>query len=251
MPGCRVRVMDCRDNDDSHSAGIVAAESLLASRERDLGLGHPDTIAAREQLASAYTDVGRLDDGIEIHKRALAECERVLGTDDPMTLRVRHSVAEALWTDGWPEESIAVYKRSLADRERVLGTDHPDTLLTAHALATAYWLAGRPADSISMFERALAGRAQVAIAIREQMLADQARLLGAGHLATLRTALGLGDLRLGTNQASSAIIIYERTLMESEQALGAESLYPGDKERARHGSPTRSARWRLSQGHPG
>jgi hypothetical protein len=58
-----------------------------------LGPDHPDTLAARANLAHAYYAVGRTSDARLLLTAALADCERVLAPDDPLTVAVRDSMA--------------------------------------------------------------------------------------------------------------------------------------------------------------
>ena len=88
---------------------------------------HPDTLASRSNLASAYQNAGRLDEAIPLFERSLADCERVLGPDHPDTLACRSILASAYQDAGRLDEAIAQYERTLADCERVLGPDHPAT----------------------------------------------------------------------------------------------------------------------------
>ena len=45
---------------------IAIFESLLADRERILGLKHPDTLATRNGLAGAYRAAGREEDAVAV-----------------------------------------------------------------------------------------------------------------------------------------------------------------------------------------
>jgi hypothetical protein len=96
---------------------IEHARWAVAYRERILGDDHPDTLAARHDLADTY---------------------RVMGPQ-------------------WRGEAIAHFERLLADRERALGPDHPDTLTTWNFLAATYESAGRLGEAVALYERVLAG----------------------------------------------------------------------------------------------
>ncbi len=122
---------------------IALHEQVLADLERELGPEHPDTLAARNNLALAYQAAGRTGEAIALHEQALAERERVLGRDHPGTLNSRSNLAVAYQAAGRTDEAVALHERILADRERVLGLDHPDTLATRNNLASAYRVAGR------------------------------------------------------------------------------------------------------------
>jgi hypothetical protein len=58
-----------------------------------LGADHPDTLAARANLAHAYYAMGRLADARALLTATLADCEQVLAPGDPLTEAVRDSLA--------------------------------------------------------------------------------------------------------------------------------------------------------------
>ena len=64
--------------------------------ERVLGTDHPNTLASRNNLASAYQAAGRTAEAIPLLEQTLADCERVLGTDHPVTLASRNNLAARL-----------------------------------------------------------------------------------------------------------------------------------------------------------
>ena len=70
-------------------------EQTLAACERLLGADHPRTLGARNNLASAYRDVGRVNEAIMLFEQALAGRERVLGADHPHTVTTRNNLALA------------------------------------------------------------------------------------------------------------------------------------------------------------
>jgi Flp pilus assembly protein TadD len=68
---------------------------VLQDRERTAGPDHPDTIAARVNLAFAYQQAGRLNEAVQQYERALTDGERYLGPDHPMTQTVRGNLEGA------------------------------------------------------------------------------------------------------------------------------------------------------------
>ena len=128
---------------DSTAQAIMLGERLVADQERVLGPDHPDTLTARNNLAVAYQDAGRLDEAAVLHEQALAARGRIQGADHPDTLQSRDNLALAYRAAGRLDEAISLHEQALAARERVLGPDHPNTLVSRHNLATAYWAAGR------------------------------------------------------------------------------------------------------------
>ena len=132
------------DLGDSTAQAIRVAEPLLADRERILGPDHPDTMASRNNLATAYRDAGRAAEAIPLHERTLADSERILGPDHPDTMAARNNLGEAYRMAGRAAEAIPLHERALADSARILGPDHPDTLTSRNNLALAYRLRAGP-----------------------------------------------------------------------------------------------------------
>lgn len=76
-------------------AGIqigATARASLGWPGTSVGSDHPDTLASRNDLASAYESAGRPDEAIGFFEQVVAESERVLGIDHPVTLTSRASV---------------------------------------------------------------------------------------------------------------------------------------------------------------
>jgi len=67
----------------------------LADRERVQGPDHPDTLAARRDLAGAYQSARKRSAALPLYKRTLADCERVLGHDHPLTRATRENLLAA------------------------------------------------------------------------------------------------------------------------------------------------------------
>ena len=57
-----------------------------------LGPDHPDTLAARANLAHAHYALGRVTEATTLLGGTLADCERVLAPNDPLTEAVRESL---------------------------------------------------------------------------------------------------------------------------------------------------------------
>jgi len=122
------------DTADLSRATRIGAQ-VLGDCERVLGPDHPDTLASRNNLASAYESAGRLNQAIALHEATLTECERVLGPDHASTLASLSNLAGAYVSAGWLDQAIALYEATLTERERVLGPDHPDILISRNNLA--------------------------------------------------------------------------------------------------------------------
>jgi tetratricopeptide (TPR) repeat protein len=234
---------------DSAAQSIMIGERLLAARERDLGPDHPDTLMARNNLANAYRDAGRLDEAISLHEQNLAAYERVLGPDHPYTLASRDNLGVAYRYAGRRDEAISEHEKTLAARERVLGPDHRGTLASRNNLAAAYWYAGRLDEAISLDEQTLAARERVlgpdhpetltsrnnlaadyqdagrldeAISMHEQTLAARERVLGPDHPDTLQSRNNLADAYRDAGRLDEAISLHEQNLAAYERVLGPD-----------------------------
>ena len=223
----------------------VAVDSL----EGLLGPDHPDTLASRNNLASAYKSAGRLDEAITLYKHVIADCTRVLGDDHPNTLASRNNLAGAYKSAGRLTEAIALYEQVLTDRTRILGDDHPNTLTSRNNLAGAYESAGRLTEAIALYEQLLpdsirvlgedhphtlsscnnlayayqaAGRLPEAIALSEQVLPDSLRVLGEDHPHTLASRNNLAGAYQAVGRLTEAIALYEQLLPDSIRVLGED-----------------------------
>ena len=67
----------------------------MADRERVQGPDHPDTLAARGDLAAAYQSARKRSAALPLYERTLADCERVLGHDHPLTRATRENFLAA------------------------------------------------------------------------------------------------------------------------------------------------------------
>jgi tetratricopeptide (TPR) repeat protein len=161
---------------DSTPRAIEIGEPLIADHERLLGASHPDTLNARDSLAPANEDAGRVAGAIQLLEQTLAGRERRLGPDDPDTMRSRSDLARAYRKAGRVADAVPLVEQTLAARERLFGTDHPSTLASRNNLASAYRATGRPAEAIPLFEK---------------NLATCERLFGADHPKTLASRRNL------------------------------------------------------------
>lgn len=137
-----------------------------------LGPDHPDTLAARCQLAYLRARAGDLTSAFAACEDLLTDQSRALGPHHPDTLTTRHLFHYLRGETGSPVEAATALAALLSDLVRVLGRDHQAVLLVRHDLA--------------YFRRA-AGDAPGAVAAIEALLADRTRVMGADHPDTLNT----------------------------------------------------------------
>jgi len=174
---------------DSTPRAIAIGGPLIADLERLLGAGHPDTLSARNSLAAAYEDSGRVADAILLFEQTLTGRERLLGPDDPDTLRSRNDLARAYRDAGRMADAVPLIEQVLEARERLFGTYHPSTLASRNNLASVYRATGRLAEALPLFE---------------ENVAACERLLGADDPKTLASRHSLDRARQESAQAENA-----------------------------------------------
>ena len=118
---------------DAMPHAIAIGEPLTADLDRLLGPDDPDTIRARNDLARAYRETGRVADAVPLVEQVLAARERLFGADDPRTLASRNNLASAYRASGRAADAIGLFEESLAACERLFGADHPKTLASQHS----------------------------------------------------------------------------------------------------------------------
>ncbi|AOS61978.1 tetratricopeptide repeat protein [Actinoalloteichus hymeniacidonis] len=172
-----------------------------------LGPDHPDTFAARSDLAASRGEAGDAAGAAAAFQALFADRLRVNGPDHPDSLIARSNLiswrGEAGDVDGAVEECEAL----LTDELRVLGPDHPDTLTTRSNLAS--W-------------RAESGDVLRALDEFEAVLVDRVRILGPHHPDTLGTRGNLASWRGEAGNAARAAADFEELLTAVDQVLGPD-----------------------------
>jgi tetratricopeptide (TPR) repeat protein len=190
-----------------YQQAIAYDETTVRQSDRIHGSNHPDTLAARSDLATSYSAAGRVQEALDLRERVLADYERILGEDHLGTLASRRNLALSYGDVGRVREALDLGERVLADYERTLGEDHPDTLNARHNLALSY------GD---------VGRVQEALDLGEQVLADHERILGEDHPDTLDARNNLANAYSEAGRAQEALDLRERILADRERILGAD-----------------------------
>jgi tetratricopeptide (TPR) repeat protein len=234
---------------DSTPQAIAVGEPLIADFQQLLGLAHPDTLNARNSLAIAYQDAGRVADAVALHEQTLAAFERRHGRNHPSTLASRNNLAEAYRAAGRTAEAVKLHEQALAGYEQVRGADHPDTLISRSHLAEAYRAAGRTAEAVKLHEQTVAayervqgadhpdtltagshlarayqaaGRTAEAVALLELVLAARERILGPNHPSTLGSRSNLANAYRAAGRTAEAVELHERTVAGYERIRGPD-----------------------------
>ncbi|MFJ3795387.1 tetratricopeptide repeat protein [Streptomyces sp. NPDC090088] len=162
---------------------VAAADHFRALHEkavRHLGVDHPDTLAARNNLASWQGEAGDAAGAAEAFAALVSDRRRVQGPDHPDTLAARHNLAHCKGEAGDAAGAADAFAALVSDRRRVQGPDHPDTLAARHNLAR--W-------------RGEAGHTARAAAALAELVQVQLRVQGADHPNTLAVRHSLARWR--------------------------------------------------------
>jgi tetratricopeptide (TPR) repeat protein len=122
---------------DTMPQAIAIGEPLIADLDRLLEPDDPDIIRARNDLARAYRETGRVADAVPLVEQILAARERLFGADHLGTLASRNNLASAYRATGRAADAIGLFEENLAACERLFGADHPRTLASRHSLDLA------------------------------------------------------------------------------------------------------------------
>ncbi|MEU6296333.1 tetratricopeptide repeat protein [Streptomyces erythrochromogenes] len=242
---------------------------ITRRREDRLGPAHPDTLAARHQLAFFTGEAGNPHAAAGRFAALAAQAATVLGADHPDTLAARHELAYFTGESGAPAEAARQLARLLADRLRVQGPDDPQVLATRRSLI--WYRADEPAlteaqltELLADAERCLgpgdphtlavrsslaalaarAGRTTRAAAAWESLVADRTRVMGPDHPHTIYARLEWARALASSDRPDQARALLTRTLGDARTVLEpghrhlrlARELLAGLPPAGRHGA---------------
>lgn len=175
-----------------------------------VGLGHPDTLATRNNLTRVLRDMGRPDEAEAEIRDVLDTMTKVLGPDHPDTLVSQSTLALLLHGQGRLAEAEAEIRAVLDTTTRVLGTDHPETLV-----------------SRSIFAHILRdqGRLPEAEAEIRAVVDTRTRVLGPDHRDTIVTRGAFGTVLRGLGRLAEAEAEIRAALDGFTQVLGPRHPY--------------------------
>jgi serine/threonine protein kinase/tetratricopeptide (TPR) repeat protein len=233
----------------SYATAVVVLEKARATRERELGGDHPDTLITLNGLASAYQDAGRLPEAVPIFEQIRDLRVAKLGADHPSALSSNNNLAGAYQDVGRLPEAIQLYEQVRDGWVAKRGIDHPSTLTSMNNLAGAYLDAGNLLEAIRLYEQIrdarvpklgaehpdtlatlsylaqayqVAGKLPEAIQSLEKVRDAQVAKLGAEHPDTLTTLHNLAVAYRVAGKLPAAIQLFEKVRDAQVAKLGAE-----------------------------
>ncbi|MFG3041477.1 tetratricopeptide repeat protein [Streptomyces sp. NPDC048330] len=231
------------------SMACEVRERVAADSDARYGSDHPETLAARGNLATTYQALGRDVEALDIREEILPAFERLNGAQSPSTIVARANLAASYQSAGRYDEAHRLKRQVLADRECTVGTQHLETVRARANLAQTLVALGRYQEALELEEQALAdrerllgphhpdtitsrsnlaatysglGRHQEALQFEEQALADRERVLGASHPTTLRSRANVASKYYALGQYEDACRAAEHALADYVRVLGSE-----------------------------
>ncbi len=127
----------------------------LTSMQASLGVDHPDTLAAMNNLASIYESEGKYGEAETLLLRCIQLSTSVLGADDPITMTVMSSLADVYSSQQKYAAAEPLYLECLETSRAKLGPDHPDTMTSKNNLAYLYKSQRKYASAEPLYTRSL------------------------------------------------------------------------------------------------
>ncbi len=245
------RHADALEANGDNTQAVPVWQEILAIREQQLGLEHPDTAASLNKLALLYRALGRYGEAEPLYRRSLAIREKLLGPGHPDTATSINNLARLLESQGRFGEAEVLYKRSLAIYANVLGPWHATTAISLNNLASLYDSQGRQAEAEALYKRSIAikeralgpehpstatslnnlaalyqaqGRYHEAEPLQRRDLASSEKVLGPEHPATATSLNNLAELYRAQGRYGEAVALSKRTLAIREKVLGPDHL---------------------------
>jgi serine/threonine protein kinase/tetratricopeptide (TPR) repeat protein len=233
----------------SYATAVEVLEKARATRERELGADHADTLTTLNSLAGAYQDAGRLPQAVPLFEHVRDIRMATLGADHPSTLSSLNNLAGAYQDVGRLREAIRLYEQVCDGWVAQRGVDHPSTLTARNNLAGAYLDAGKLPEAIRLYEQVrdghvarrggdhpdtlntqnylaqayqVAGKLLEAIQLFEKVRDAQVAKLGADHPDTLTTLHNLAVAYRAAGKLPQAIQLFEKVRDAQVAKLGTD-----------------------------
>ncbi|KAK4443239.1 TPR-like protein [Podospora aff. communis PSN243] len=197
----------CLKQDGRIKEAVQALEQCHRWRSREYPEEHPDRLASKHALASAYESNGQVKEAIDLLEHVVEVRKRVLAEDHPSRLSSQHELASAYQSNGQVKEAIDLLEHVVEVEGRVLDEDHPSRLSSQHALASAYESNGQVKEAIDLLEHV--------VEVRKRVLAED-------HPSRLSSQHELASAYQSNGQVKEAIDLLEHHVVEVEGRVVAE-----------------------------
>ena len=189
---------------------VVAAEQCFKLREDYFGSEHPETLRARDLLASAYDYRGNLDKAHQLREKNLLLMKKILGPNHADTLNVMVNLASSREDAGRLKDALDLRTETLKQMQEKFGPKHFRTLQAMTNLCNTY-------SNLGLYDEELE--------LREKTLALKLEVLGEEHPDTLTQMDGLANLYTDMGRRQDANELRQKNLNLLRKVLGPK--HPG------------------------
>ncbi|ANP52948.1 hypothetical protein J2Z21_000514 [Streptomyces griseochromogenes] len=224
-------------------------EDVVRRRRSELGPRHPETLAARHQLAFFKGEAGDTRAARAAFSELVVDTTATLGPTHTDTLAALHQQAYFTGEAGDTQAAVRQLRALLADRLRVEGPDHPQVLATRRSLIWFSSLHEDLAEAQLELRRLLrdarrclgpddphtlaivstqaafaarAGRTAEAAAAFTQLVIDRSRVLGADHPHVVHTRLQRCQALIAEGRTGEAGEELTQVLRDAQRVLEPE-----------------------------
>lgn len=212
-----------------HTPGQRAAslERTLDDHVQRFGSDDPRSIAARNNLASKYAQIGRRAAAIAQFELALQDAIQVFGEDHPQTDVIRENLAWCYGDASRPADAAAQWEALLRSRTERLGPVAHDTVEARTRLASALRRSGEYEASVAHYQRAIEDAADPVE--REKLRVGLSTALNAAgryeeSIRNLRLVLAQRSRRLGPRHHDTLVIHHRLGRVYAQAGMHAEAI---------------------------
>ncbi len=167
----------------------------------------PKTLAARNDLAVTYYDLGDYQTALELQEKVYALRCKILGEEHPNTLRSLGNLAVTYGELGNRQKSLELNEKVYALRCKILGEEHPNTLTSLNNLAFTYGELGNH---------------QKALELNEKVYTLLCKILGEEHPDTLTALSNLACIHFHLEQYQKAYLLFQKVYAGQCKVLGKD-----------------------------
>ena len=172
-----------------------------------LGLDHPETWSALNNLGVAWIESGRPAEALPLLERVVSARVGRLGKTHEETLDARNNLASAKKGSNRGDEALAEFERLESDCRDALGPRHARTLLAMSNRGATLQHLGRPDDALTVMH------ATVAL---------QREVYGPKHPTTLQTVHNIGITHSSANRFERAVPFLSEALTGFTASMGPD-----------------------------
>ena len=180
---------------------------VLDTRNRILGMDHPDTITAMANLTATYRNMGKFTEAEKLDVQVLDASNRILGVDHPGTITAMANLAATYQNLGNFTKAEKLEIQVLDARKRIFGMEHLHTISAMANLAAIYWNMGKFMEAEKL---------------EIQVLDARNRILGVEHPDTITAMANLTATYQNMGKYTEAEKLDIQVLDASNRILGVE-----------------------------